>query len=73
MELYYSIMNIVDFLAKNEVVDSVEKSLIDTLETLRTISGDSIEDIASANDSDSSDWENFILDIKRQFENGERI
>lgn len=73
MELYYAIMNIVDYIALNKMEYSESKKLFDILETLRKLSGDSVLDIALANDSNADNWLDLVVDIYEQFETGKRI
>lgn len=73
MELYYAIMNIVDYLALNKMEYSESKKLFDVLETLRKLSGDTVLDIALANDSNADNWLDLVNDIYEQFESGERV
>jgi hypothetical protein len=76
MELYYAIMNIVDYLALNKYSLSKERraDLIYILDDLLDMRGDTIEDIADANDcGECQTWNQLIDGIRELFETGERV
>lgn len=69
MELYYAIVNIVDYLAKN----GNDSKLYETLDTLLAMTDHTIEDIADANDCGGcSTWNELVDGIRELFETGER-
>ena len=76
MELYYAIMNIVDYLAlnKNNLSKTRRGELIHILDDLLDMRGDTIKDIADANDcGECHTWDQFIDAIREQFEVGDRV
>lgn len=76
MELYYAIMNIVDYLALNNynLSQTRREKLIHILNELLGMSGDTIEDIAGANDcGECHTWEQLIDAIRELFETGDRV
>ena len=73
-ELYYSIMNILDYLALNDVVQDRKIKLLKICDTLLSYIDSNISDLSSANDCGMCDnWESFIIELKRLHENNERI
>lgn len=71
--LYYAIMNILDYIALNNVTKENEISLYKILDSLLSIEGSKIEDLADANDCGNVDnWADFVAKLKQLFENGER-
>ena len=76
MELYYAIINIVDYLAlnKNNLSEARRGDLIHILDDLLNMRGDTIEDIADANDcGECQTWDQLIDAIRELFETGERV
>lgn len=75
MELYYAIMNIVDYLALNNNLSKTRRrELIQILYYLLNMRGDTIEDIADANDcGECHTWDQLIDAIMELFETGERV
>ena len=76
MELYYAIMNIVDYLAlsKNNINKTRRVELIYILDDLLDMRGDTIKDIADANDcGECHTWDQLIDAIRELFETGDRI
>ena len=76
MELYYAIINIVDYLAlnKNTIAPKRRAELIYMLDDLRDMRGDTIADIADANDcGECHTWDQLIDAIRELFEIGDRV
>lgn len=76
MELYYAIMNIVDYLALNKynLTKARRVELIYILDDLLDMKGDTIEDIADANDcGECHSWDQLIDAIRELFEAGDRV
>lgn len=76
MELYYAIMNIVDYLALDrDGIDTNKRCvLISILKDLCSIGGYEIEDIADANDcGECHTLGHLIKEIRKQFNSGERV
>lgn len=76
MELYYAIMNIIDYLAlnKNTIAPKRQAELIYILDDLLDMRGDTIADIADANDcGECHTWDQLINAIREQFEVGDRV
>lgn len=83
MELYYAIMNILDYMALNEVSDETKNKLFQILDNLRDCDKDFsdesktdyISSLADANDcgADCTSWEMVISRLKELFETGERV
>ena len=76
MELYYAIINIVDYLAINTYTISETRrgELIHILDDLLDMIGDTIEDIADANDcGECHTWDQLIDAIMELFETGDRV
>jgi len=76
MELYYAIMNIVDCWALNKynLSETRREKLRRILDDLLDMSGDTIEDIADANDcGECHTWGQLIDAIRELFDTGERI
>ena len=72
MELYYAIMNILDYYAKNHKrLDPYMKTFLNIL----AIKGDiTIEDVADANDcGNCKTWAGIVRALSEQFKNGDRI
>ena len=73
MELYYAIMNIVDYMALHEVEEDELEKFISTLNFLQYMTGCDIRDIADANDCYADTWFELIDAIRELFETGERV
>ena len=76
MELYYAIMNIVDYLALNKynLTPKRRAELIYILDDLLDMRGDTIADIADANDcGECHTWDQLIDAIRELFETGDRV
>ncbi len=76
MELYYAIMNIVDYLAlnKNTLNGKIRGNLIIILDDLLEMNGSTIENIADANDcGECHTWDQLVNCIRELFEIGERV
>ena len=76
MELYYAIMNIVDYLALNKynLTKTKRAELIYILDDLLDMSGDTIEDIANANDcGECHTWNQLVDAIRELFETGDLV
>lgn len=74
MELYYSIMNILDYLALNEVNQVHKNELLNVCDILLKHTGDNISDLSGANDCGICDnWNDFISALKRLHESGDRV
>lgn len=72
MEIYYAIMNILDYYAKRHKKPTPE--VIRILDSLAKINGDKISDIADANDcGNCKTWIGIIRKLSAQFETGNRI
>lgn len=81
-ELYYAIMNIIDYLALAEIDKLDQSELYKILDKLIAIdsayNGESIDDeftaIADANDVGGvKTWQEMVTEIKKLHENGERV
>lgn len=73
-ELYYAIVNILDYLALNEVCQVRRIELLKTCDTLLPYTGSEISDIADANDCGScNDWDTLIIELRKLHESGDRI
>ena len=73
MELYYAIMNILNYMALNDVSKQEETNLFLSLTYLKDASGHTIEDIADANDcGECHTWREVVEALKELFESGER-
>ena len=76
MELYYAIMNIVDYLALNNynLSQTRREKLIHILDDLLDMREYTIEDIAYANDcGECHTWDQLIYAIRELFETGDRV
>lgn len=83
MEIYYAIMNILDYMALHEVSAETENKLFQVLDTLRESDidfsdeskTDYISSLADANDcgADCTSWEMVVSRLRELFEKGERI
>lgn len=75
MELYCAIMNILDFLALNDVEESEKTYLFNTLDNLLKMSDlGTIDEIASANDCGRCDnWKDFVNALRKLHKSGERV
>ena len=82
MEIYYAIMNILDYMALNEVSDETKNKLFEIVDQLREcdkLSDESkteyISSLADANDcgADCTTWEMVVSRLKELFETGERV
>ena len=72
MELYYAIMNIVDYLAINKYTP-IKGSLYSILDSLSHLAKVSIEDIADANDCGKCEtWVELVEEIRKLHKSGER-
>lgn len=74
--LYYATINILDYLALYEdVISKTKKSkLYSMLFELQSITGDTVEDIADANDAgDCKTWNELVEKFRELHEKGERI
>ena len=72
MELYYAIMNIVDYLAINEDTP-IKGSLYSILDRLSHLAEATIEDIADANDCGKCEtWIELVEKIRKLHKSGER-
>lgn len=72
-ELYYSIINILDYLALNDVNQDRKIELIKICDTLLSYIDSCISDLSSANDCGICDnWDDFIIELKKLYEIGER-
>ena len=81
-ELYYAMMNIIDYLALAEIDKLDQSELYKILDKLIAIdsgyNGESIDDtfnaIADANDVGGvKTWQEMVVEIKKLHENGERV
>lgn len=75
MELYYAIMNILDYMALNEISKDIREDLYKFLDYLFNLSDfESINDIASANDcGDCNTWGEIVKELKELFASGGRV
>jgi len=79
MEIYYAIVNILDYLAKHEDINKSEhkkllKICYDLLPYLEGKEIDNIAAIADANDCGKcNDLETIIIRLRELYKNGERI
>lgn len=72
-ELYYSIMNILDYLALNEVRQVQRTELIKICDTLLPYIDSNISDLSDANDCGlCNTWDEFIIELKKLHESGDR-
>lgn len=74
MELYYAIVNILDYLALHCESLEMQDDLYDILDELEGISGIKPSEVADANDcGDCSEWYEIVSAFVELYENGERI
>ena len=74
MELYYAIMNIVDYIALNPVSAGRLYHLKHMMTELASMEDISILDIADANDCGKCEtWDELIKAIREQFNRGDRV
>ena len=75
MELYYAIINILDYLAKHKYLSEEERmEMYSILDKLLTTSGETIEDIANANDcGDCKTWIEIVDRFRELYTSGERV
>jgi len=72
MEIYYAIMNILDYYAKRH--KALTPDIIRILNSLASINGDEIPDIADTNDCGKcKTWSGIVRKLSKQFDNGERF
>lgn len=74
-ELYYAIMNILDFVALNHLKHEEELELYSILDRLQKFDpvGLETESIADANDcGKASTWEEIVVELQKQFIKGDR-
>ena len=75
MELYYAIVNILDYLAKHKnLTEEKRMELYFILNKLLTTSGETIEDIANANDCGGcKTWIEIVDRFRELYTSGERV
>ena len=72
MEIYYAIMNILDYYAKRH--KALTPDTIRILNSLASINGDEIPDIADANDcGNCKTWTGIVRKLSKQFDSGMRF
>lgn len=72
-ELYYAIMNILDYLALNDVSQVRKTELLKICDTLLPYTESQIRDLSDANDCGLCDnWDDFINELKENFKIGNR-
>ncbi len=79
-EIYYATMNILDYMALNILTDKEKDELYNILDALRKFDshiGDEDDYIASIADANNcgicSTWEQIVDELRKQFNEGERI